>query len=106
MEKEAEGSPDLASPAVDPGELADLGDDRCLVARLRLLAESVPRRGRQAAQVVLRDAWVPAGDCERAGRHDHRTGGQSSSAPPWRIQVRHLAYGASHPGPAHGQVPA
>ena len=37
-------------------------------ARLRLLAEGVPRRGRQAAEAVRRDAPVPAGDRERAGR--------------------------------------
>ena len=39
-------------------------------ARLRLLAEGVPRRGGEAAEAVRRDAPVPAGDREREGRHD------------------------------------
>ena len=43
-------------------------------ARLRLLAEGVPRRGGQAAEAVRRDAPLPAGHRERDGRRDRRGG--------------------------------
>ena len=47
---------------------ADLVGHRRDAARLRLLAEGVPRRGRQAAAALRRDAPVPAGDRQRDRR--------------------------------------
>ena len=55
-----EGRVPLAAAAVDDRQPADLVGDRRPAARLRLLAEGVPRRGRQAAAAVRRDAPVPA----------------------------------------------
>ena len=48
-------------------------------ARLRLLAEGVSRRGRQAAAALRRDAPVPAGDRQPDRRADRR-GGREPSA--------------------------
>ena len=58
----------VAAAAVDARQRADLAVDRRAPARLRLLAEGVPRRGRQATEAVRRDASLPAGDRQRAGR--------------------------------------
>ena len=50
----------------------DLEGHRREAARLRLLAEGVPRRGRQADEALRRDAPVPAGDRQRVRRDDRR----------------------------------
>ena len=50
----------IAPAAVDDRQPAHLVGDRRAAARLRLLAEGVPRRSRQAAEAVRRDAPVPA----------------------------------------------
>ena len=63
-----EGRVPLAAAAVDDRQPADLRGHRRAPARLRLLAEGVSRRGRQAAEAVRRDASVPAGHRQRAGR--------------------------------------
>src|SRR5690349_2578766 len=68
---------------------ADLVGDRRAAARLRLLAESVPRRGRQAAAPLWRDAPVHAGDRQPVRREDRGDGRQPSPAPRRRNQVRH-----------------
>ena len=49
-------------------------------ARLRLLAQGVPGRGGEAAAALRRDAPVPAGDRQRAGREDRRAGGEPPGA--------------------------
>ena len=73
-----EGRVPLAAAAVDDRQPADLVGDRRPAARLRLLAEGVPGRGRQAAEAVRRDAPLHSGDRQRAGRRDRRGGRQSS----------------------------
>ena len=94
-----------APPAVDARQPPDLVGDRRPAARLRLLAEGVPRRGRQAAEAVRRDAPVPAGDRQRAGRHDSRGRRQPPRATARHVEVRHLANDPRHPRPADGEVP-
>ena len=49
-------------------------------ARLRLLAEGVSRRSRQAAAPLRRDAPLPAGDRQPDRRADRRDGRQSPAA--------------------------
>ena len=76
--------------AVDDGQLADLVGDRRAAARLRLLAEGVPRRGRQAAAALRRDAPLPAGDRQpdrraRSPRWSSTTGARRAGV----IEVRH-----------------
>ncbi len=89
-----EGPVRVAPPAVDARQRADLARDRRAPARLRLLAEGVPRGGREADEAVRRDAPLPAGDRERAGRVDRRGGRQPPRAAARPLEVRHLAHGA------------
>ena len=77
-----------ALPSMLANRLISVGDRRA-PARLRLLAEGVPRRGRQAAEAVRRDAPVPAGDRQRAGRRDQRSRGQPPRAAARHVEVRH-----------------
>ena len=58
-----------------PSMIANRGHlvgDRREAARLRLLAEGVSRRSRQADEALRRDAPLPAGDRQRDRRHDRR----------------------------------
>ena len=101
-----QGSVPDAAAAVDDRQRADLARDRRAPARLRLLAEGVPRRGREADEAVRRDAPLPAGDRQRAGRDDRRGRREPPRAAARAIEVRHLAHGARRPRSADGQVPA
>ena len=71
----------IAPPAVDDRQRDDLVRHRRAAARLRLLAEGVSRRSRQADAALRRDAPLPAGDRQRARRRDRRDGRQSPRAP-------------------------
>ena len=76
----------VAAGAVDAGEPADFGRHARAAARLRVLAEGVPRRSDQAAEAVRRDAPVPAGHRERAGRRDQGSRGQPPGAEVRRVR--------------------
>ena len=80
-----------APAAVDVRQSADLVGDRRAVARLRLLAQSVSGRGRQAPEAVWRDAPFPARDCQRDRRQHHRSGGEPPCARARRVEVRPVA---------------
>ena len=95
----------VAAGAVGPRQPADLGRHRRAAARLRVLAEGVPRRGDQAAEAVRRDAPVSAGHRERAGRRDQGSRGQPPGAEIRRVEVRHLADDARRPRSADREVP-
>ena len=86
-----EGSVLQPAPAVDDRQLDHLAVDRRPAARLRLLAEGVSRRSREADEALRRDAPVPAGHRQRAGRHDRGARGQPSPAAARQLEVRHLA---------------
>ena len=75
-------------------------------ARLRLLAEGLPRRDREGHEAVRRDAPVPAGDRERADVEHRRDGGQPSGPQVRAVEVRHRPHGPRRPRPADGEVPA
>ena len=71
----AEGSKgSVLQPAapVDDRQLDHLARDRCEAARLRLFAESVSSRSREADEAVRRDAPLPAGDRQRVRRRRSR----------------------------------
>ncbi len=74
-------------------------------ARLRLLAEGVPRRGREAAAPLRRDASLPAGDCQPDRRADRRRWWSTTGAARRRLEVRALAHGPRRPRSRDGQVP-
>ncbi len=74
-------------------------------ARLRLLAEGVSRRGREAAAALRRDASLPAGDRQPDRRQDRRDGRQSSAAPRRRHEVRTVAHHSRGPRSGDGEVP-
>ena len=94
------------APAVDDCQLVDLDRDRRTPARLRMLAQSVSRRGRQAAQALRRNAPVPPGHCERARRRHRGARRQSPAAQARAVEVRDLTHGQSDPRSLDGQVPA
>ena len=103
--KDPQGPVADPAPAVDAGEPADLVGDRRAAARLRVLAEGVSRRGRQAAAAVRRDAPLPARDRERDGRADRGGAGQSPRASARPLEVRDLADDSRDARPADGEVP-
>ena len=61
-------------------------------ARLRLLAEGVPRRGRQAAAALRRDAPLPAGDRQRDRRAHRRGRREPPAATRGHVEVRPVAH--------------
>ena len=66
-------------PSMIANALISVGHRRA-PARLRLLAEGVPRRDREGDAALRRDAPVPAGHRERADVEHRRDGGQPSCA--------------------------
>ncbi len=74
-------------------------------ARLRLLAEGVPRRSGQADEAVRRDAPLPAGHRQRVRRAHRRAGRDAPRAPLRQVQLRHLQDHPGDPGPDDRQVP-
>ena len=91
--------------AVDDRQLGDLTDDRRVPARLRLLAQGVPRRSREADEALRRDAPLPAGDRQRVRRDDRGVRRQSPAAAARQFEIRHLEDGAGGPRSVDGQVP-
>ena len=75
-------------------------------ARLRLLAEGLPQRGREAAAPLRRDAPLHPGDRERVRREGRRGGRQPPRASRRHLQVRAVAHHPGDPRPGHGEVPA
>ena len=92
--------------AVDARQPADLGGDRRPPARLRLLAEGLPRRGRQAAAPLRRDAPVHPGHRQRDRRPHHRAGSEPPRPPARHVEVRPVPHRAGGARPADGEVPA
>ena len=101
-----EGRVRVADRSLDAGEPADFVGDRRPPARLRLLAEGVPRRGRQAAAALRRDAPVHPGDRQRAGGRDRRGRRQPPLASARHVELRHLADDSRRARSADGEVPA
>ena len=95
-----------AAPAVGARQQADLLVDRRQAARLRLLAEGVPRRGREAAEALRRDAPFPSGDRQRDGRHDRRGRRQSPRQEARHVEIRPVENIPRRPRSADRQVPA
>ncbi len=97
----------LADPAASVGacQQADLMVDRREASRLRLLAQSLPGRGRKAAEALRRDAPVSSGDRERDGRQDRRGGRQPSRTKTRRVELRIVADVPRRPRSADGEVP-
>ena len=95
-----------APAAVGARQQADLVVDRRQAARLRLLAEGLSRRCREAAEALRRDAPFSSGDCQRDGRHDRRGRRQPSREKARRVEVRLVENLPRHPRSADGQVPA
>ena len=105
MAEGSERSVAHAAAAVGAREQADLVVDRRQAARLRLLAQGLPRRCREAAQAVRRDAPLPSRDCQRDGGHDRRGRRQPSRAQARFVEVRALEDLSRHPRSAAGEVP-
>src|SRR6266480_3820993 len=72
-------------------EPPDLVGHRRPPSRLRLFAQGVSRRHREAAAAVWRDALVPSRDCQRTGRDDFRDARPSSREAARAVQLRHRA---------------
>ena len=86
-----------APAAVGARQQADLVVDRRQAARLRLLAEGLSRRCRQAAEALRRDAPFPSGDRQRDGRHDRRSRRQPSREKARLVEVRLVENLPRHP---------
>ena len=79
--------------------------DRREAARLRLLAEGVPRRSRQVDEVLRRNAPISPGDRQRVRRHHRRARRQPSRACTRQFEVRDLPHHPRGAGSDDGQVP-
>src|SRR5687767_8900993 len=95
----------VAARALDDRKPADLVGNRGSAARLRLLAEGVSRRGRQAAAALRRDAPFHPGDRQRTGCRHRRDRRRPSGAKTWALQLWDLAVGPRDPRSADGEVP-
>ena len=96
----------LQPPApLDGGEPHHLEGHRREAARLRVLAEGLSCRSRQADEALRRDAPLPAGDRQRVRGDDGRDGREPSGAAARHVEVRDLAHDSGDPRSPDGQVP-
>ena len=101
----SEGPVHQPAAAVDDRQRDHLVRDRREAARLRLLAEGVPRRSREADEAVRRDAPVPAGDRGEFGVEIGEKVVNHRARDARQVELRHHAHVPRRARSDDGEVP-